>query len=200
MARLPVHLSTLIALLKKLPGVGARTAERFAFHLLEWPENDSENLALHIRTLKEKTRQCPECHCLMDDGRCLFCHSTSRDKHQMCIVSSPKDVFAIEDTGAYRGLYHVIAGLLSPLERRGTHSLDLEKLIERITQHGVKEVVIALDSTIEGDATALYLKQQLENIEGVHVSRLAHGIPLNSTLDFIDGGTLIKAFMGRQTL
>ena len=118
----------------------------------------------------------------------------------MCIVSSAKDVFALEDTAAYRGLYHVIGGLLSPLERRGAQTLNLEKLMERILKLGVKEVVIALDSTIEGDATALYLKQHLEKMEGVRVSRLAHGIPLNSTLDFIDGGTLIKALAGRQTL
>jgi recombination protein RecR len=200
MAKLPTHLSTLIALLKKLPGVGSRTAERFAFHLSEWPEADIENFSSHIRFVKEKTKSCPDCRCLMDVERCLFCHSPSRDTHQMCIVSSAKDVFSLEDTGAYRGLYHVIGALLSPLERRGPQSLDLEKLMERILKLGVKEVVIALDSTIEGDATALYLKQQLEKIEGVHVSRLAHGIPLNSTLDFIDGGTLVKALTGRQTL
>ncbi len=136
----------------------------------------------------------------MDDKHCFFCETPSRDTHQMCVVSSPKDVFALEDTGAYRGLYHVIGGLLSPLERRGAQTLNLSKLIERITTFGVKEVVLALDSTIEGDATALYLKQQLENLDDVRVSRLAHGIPLNSTLDFIDGGTLFKALSGRQTL
>lgn len=200
MAKLPTHLSTLIALLKKLPGVGSRTAERFAFHLLEWSENDIENFSSHIRTIKEKIHHCPECRCLMEVQRCFFCQSPSRDMQQMCIVSSPKDVFAIEGTGAYRGIYHVISGLLSPLERRGTQTLDLEKLMARISQLDVKEVVIALDSTIEGDATGLYLKQQLERLDGVRVSRLAHGIPLNSTIDFIDGGTLVKALTGRQTL
>lgn len=200
MNKLPAHISTLIALLKKLPGVGTRTAERFAFQLLDWSESDIENLASHVRFIKEKTKSCPDCRCLMDGEKCTFCHSSSRDTHQMCIVSSAKDVFSLEDTGAYRGLYHVIGALLSPLERRGPQSLDLDKLFERITKHGVREVVIALDSTIEGDATALYLKQQLEKMEGMRVSRLAHGIPLNSTLDFIDGGTLVKAFTGRQTL
>ncbi len=200
MTKLPTHISVLIALLKKLPGVGSRTAERFAFHLLEWPEKDIEDLASHIRFIKEKSKTCEECSCLMEGDKCFFCDSPLRDTQQMCIVSSPKDVFALEDTAAYRGLYHVIGGLLSPLERRGTQTLDLERLMQRIIKLQIKEVVIALDSTLEGDATSLYLKQHIEQMGSVRVSRLAHGIPLNSTLDFIDGGTLVKALHGRQIL
>lgn len=115
----------------------------------------------------------------------------------MCVIASPKDVFSLEDTGEYRGLFHVLGGLLSPLEGRGPECLRIDSLIQRVKDYGVKEVVLALDSTLEGDATALFLKEQIERLS-VPCSRLAFGIPIGSSLDYVDGGTLARAFAGRS--
>ncbi len=198
MSKFPAHLTALISYLKKLPGVGSKTAERYAFHLLNWSERDLELLASHIGSVKEKIQSCSQCHCLMEDTLCTYCEPSKRDMRMLCILSSTKDVFAFEETRSYRGLYHIIGGLLSPLAGLYPQNLDLAQMIERIRSLHVEEVIIALDSTLEGDATSLYIKQKLEAMEGVRVSRLAFGLPLNSSLDFIDGGTLVKAFTGRQ--
>lgn len=195
MSKYPSALLSLIAYLKKLPGVGTKTAERFAFQLLNWPESQLNDFANHIQKIKITIRHCPECHCLMEGVGCEFCDTTKRDTHILCIISSPKDLYQIEETRAYRGLYHVLGGLLSPLEGRGHEYLRLESLKLRILTLNIKEIVIALDSTLEGDATALYLKDQLR---GVAISRLAFGLPLGSSLDFVDGGTLARALLGRQ--
>jgi len=196
MVKYPAALLSLIAFLKKLPGVGSKTAERFAFQLLNWPQHQLADLAGHILAIKEKIHPCPECHCLMEGDACGFCDPLKRDASLLCIISSPKDVFTIEETRSYRGLYHVIGGLLSPLEGRSPEHLQLDLLHKRIEARAIKEVIIALDSTIEGDATALYLKEQLK---GLRVSRLAFGMPMGSTLDFVDGGTLTRALMGRHS-
>ncbi len=197
MSKYPLSLLKLIALLKKFPGVGSRTAERFAFHLLSWPESQLRELAEGVATVKEKIKNCPVCRCLVDIHTCKFCDLSQRDSKKLCILASEKDVFAFEETGAYQGLYHVLGGVLSPLEGRHPHHLHLESLHKRIQTSGVQEVIIALDSTLEGDTTALFLKEQLKNMP-VTVSRLAFGLPMGSSLDFVDGGTLSRAFLGRQ--
>ncbi len=198
MSKFPQHLSTLIAYLKKWPGVGAKTAERYAFHLLGWEEAELEKLAALIGDIKKKITSCLECHTLMEDGGCRYCDPSTRDQRALCVIASPKDVFALEETRVFKGLYHVIGTLLSPLQSRNPEHLGVDKLKQRLQKRGVQEIIIALDSTLEGDATALYLKKQLETLPHIKVSRLAFGLPLNSTLDFIDGGTLIKALTGRQ--
>ncbi|MES2345118.1 MAG: recombination mediator RecR [Chlamydiota bacterium] len=195
----PTDLVSLIAYLKKLPGVGAKTAERFAFHLLNWQESQLSSLGTLIATIKEKIHYCPECGCLADDISCSFCKNAQRDQHLLCITSSPKDVFAIEETRIFHGLYHVLGGLLSPLHGCSPEELNIEKLKERALKREVKEIIIAIDSTLEGDATALYLKEQITTW-GIRASRLAFGLPMGSTLDFVDGGTLTRALMGRQFL
>lgn len=197
MHKYPSELNTLIAYLKKLPGVGTKTAERFAFHLLEWPETELKEIAYHLNTLKEKIKHCPECHCLMDGGVCQFCSSSQRNRSQLCMISSAKDAFALEETGAFRGLYHVIGGLLSPIDGKTPEHLNLERLKKRVDELGIKEIIIALDSTLEGDTTALFLKEQVQTW-GLNVSRLAFGLPLGSSLDFVDGGTLARALTARQ--
>ena len=197
MARYPISLLNLIAVLKKLPGVGSKTAERFAFHLLSWPEKNLEQLAESARTLKEKIRKCPTCNSLIDEAHCEFCDLTKRDTSSLCIISSPKDVYALEETRSYRGLYHVLGALLSPLDGRMPEHLNLKHLQKRIEELPLKEVIIALDSTIEGDATALYLRENLKK-EGVRISRLAFGLPMGSSLDYVDGGTLARALQGRS--
>src|SRR5476649_428334 len=162
MSKYPLALQQLIASLKMLPGVGSKTAERFAFQLLTWQDEPLENFADVIATLKTKIHTCPACHCLMEKEVCEFCDINKRDSSLLCIISSPKDAYAIEETHMYKGLYHVLGGLLS---------------------------------TLEGDATALYLKEQLGKSE-IPVSRLALGLPMGSPLEYVDGGTLSRALTG----
>ena len=195
--RYPDHLLKLIQVLKRLPGVGSKSAERFAFHLLTWPEEQLRELGAVVSATKEKLKQCHECGCLVGSEKCFFCHAPHRDPHVMCLIASPRDVYSVEQTQEYRGLYHVLDGLLSPIDRRGPDSLSLPKLKERLKKLEVKELVIALDSTLEGDATALYLKQELAHYP-LHISRLAFGLPMGSSLDYVDGGTLARAFAGRS--
>jgi len=197
MLRYPKDLLTLIAHLKKLPGVGKKTAERYAFHLLDWEGKDLHEFAEGLATLKERVQACVECGCLMDGVRCTFCDHDKRDRSILCIIASPRDAYAIEETGDFRGMYHVLGTLLSPLDGKTPENLNLPQLEERIQRLGTKEIILALDSTLEGDATSLFLKEQFAKM-GIEVSRLALGLPLGSSLDFVDEGTLSQAFSGRQ--
>lgn len=191
----PEHLLKLIDQLKKFPGVGAKSAERFAFHLLDWPEEHHVEMARVIASIKEKLHTCTECGALIEE-KCGICSDASRLKETLCIVASSKDIFAIEETREYRGLYHVLGALFSPIHGEAPHKETIAKLKERMGD--VEEVIIALDSTLEGDATALYLKRELGPFD-VKISRLALGLPMGSSLDYIDGGTLGRALSGRHT-
>ncbi len=197
MARYPHELSRLIACLKKLPGVGGKTAERFAFHFLHWQEKELLTLATSLHELQTKITSCPECHCLQDLERCPFCSDPQRDQTRLCIIASAKDAYALDETGSYKGLYHVLGGLLSPIQGSTLSQLHLEHLLQRIQTLAITEVILALDSTLEGDTTSLFLKEQLQPL-GLPVSRLAFGIPMGSSLDFVDCGTLARALSGRQ--
>lgn len=192
----PTDLSSLIANLKKLPGVGNVTAERFAFQLLKWKEEELDQLGILLKELKKRVLNCPTCGCISSLEGCYFC-GPNRKRSSICIVSSPKDAFAIEATHSYDGLYHIIESLLSPLDGQGLEGLRLEKLLIRIKQENISEIILALDSTLEGDATALFLKNQLEPLN-LKISRLAFGLPIGSSLEYVDGGTLTQAFQGRQ--
>lgn len=198
MSNYPSELLTLIALFKKFPGIGTKTAERFAFQLLTWSPQQLSQFAREIATLKEKIYPCSTCGCLKDASACSFCDSNRRDPTLICLVSSPKDVYAMEETRAYKGLYHVINGLLSPLRGNSVDAIDLTALKKRIDLLRPTEVIIALDSTLEGDATALYLRQELDKW-GIKTSRLAFGLPMGSSLDYVDYGTLERALKGRQS-
>lgn len=195
--RYPNHLLKLIDVLKRLPGVGTKSAERFAFQMIDWPEAHLHEMGEVVKALRSKLKGCSDCACLMEDEKCHFCGSALRDKETLCVVASPRDVFAIEGTHEYKGLYHVLGGVLNPLEGVNPESLRLSALESRVKALGVKEMVIALDFTLEGDATALYVKQRFEGL-GLKISRLAFGMPLGSSLDYVDGGTLAKAFTGRR--
>ncbi len=195
----PEDLQILISYLKKLPGVGARTAERFAFELLAWQTGDLISFAEQAATIQEKIPPCSVCGCLTQAGACLFCSSLSRDCTSLCILATARDVYAIEQTRAFSGLYHVVEHLLSPLDGRHASELNTERIKQRLLQHDVKEVVLAFDSTLEGDATALYLKEQLQPMQ-IKTTRLAFGMPVGSSLDHIDGGTLTRALSGRQII
>lgn len=192
----PAHLLKVIDVLRKLPGVGSKSAERFAFQMLTWDPHQLDEMSHVIKDIKNKLHQCSECGCLCEENQCLFCKDQRQNQGTLCIISSPRDAFAIETTGEFRGLYHVLGGLLSPMEGVGPEKLNLPQLKKRIVAHKIQELVIALDSTLEGDATALYLKQELEPI-GLNISRLAFGLPMGSSLDYVDGGTLARAFSGR---
>lgn len=197
MTKYPHELLRLITFLKKLPGVGGRTAERFAFHLLNWQDPELEQFSELLHNLKNKITHCPECHCLCDQVRCLFCDPHLRDSTKLCVIASAREAYSIDETGAYKGLYHVLGGLLSPIHGTTLSKLDFEGLIRRIHSLQIKEVILALDSTLEGDTTSLFLKEQIQHL-GLPVSRLAFGIPMGSSLDFVDGGTLARALTGRQ--
>jgi recombination protein RecR len=195
--RYPDHLLKLIQVLRRLPGVGNKSAERFAFHLLNWPEEHLREFGEAVAVTHSKLKHCQACGCLAGEEGCFFCHHPQRDSRVICVISSPRDVFAIEETREYRGLYHVLGGLLSPLEQKGPDQLSINMLKERIDTLKIKELIIALDSTLEGDATALYLKQEFSSFP-MQISRLAFGLPMGSSLDYVNGGTLARAFSGRS--
>jgi len=194
---IPQELLLLIEHLKKLPGVGTKTAERFAFELLGWPGGELQEFGALLQEVQKKIPPCPICGCLTDlSSGCRFC-VPERDHSVLCLVASARDVYAIEETESYPGLYHVVEHLLSPLDGRHASELRLDRIEGRVKQSGVREIVLAFDSTLEGDTTALFLKQQLEKYNLV-ISRLAFGMPVGSSLEYIDGGTLLRALTGRQ--
>jgi recombination protein RecR len=196
MIKYPSHLLKLIEVLRRLPGVGSKSAERFAFEILNWPEEHLDEMAKVISQTHSQLLHCPECGCLTDCDACAFCMDSTKSSKILCIVSSAKDAFAIESTREHRGHYHVLGGLLSPIAGRGPEQLRLDKLKERILSLGIEEILIALDSTLEGDATSLYLKQALSPFN-LTISRLAFGLPMGSSLDYVDGGTLAHALAAR---
>ncbi len=199
----PKELAPLIAHLKKLPGVGTRTAERFAFELINWPQEHLTMFGETLTSIRDKIPPCAVCGCLTEQGFCRFCESGTRDLSQMCIVASARDVFAIDGTGTYKGLYHVVENLLSPLDGRHTNTLRLDRIEERVIKNNTKEIILAFDSTLEGDTTALYLKNQLQQShkdqKELLISRLAFGLPMGSSLEYVNEGTLTRSFKGRQT-
>lgn len=193
----PSHLLKLVEVLRRLPGVGVKSAERFAFDLLTWPKEQLSEMAGVIDTIHDRLKSCIDCGCLAENSDCRFCLDERAISGVLCIVASPRDVFAIEATGEYRGLYHVLGGTLSPLEGIGPEKLHIDSLKNRLSSLILQEVIIAIDSTLEGDATSLYLKQEIEPL-GIRVSRLAFGLPIGSSIDYVDGGTLARAFAGRR--
>ncbi len=195
----PKHLRKLIAVFKRLPGVGTRTAERHAFQLLHWSPQQRNELAQAISAIEENILHCRECGCLSEKEGCHFCSDQRQSAECICVVASPRDACTIEETGTYRGMYHVLEGLLSPVEGIDVSQLRIDPLLDRIKKWGVKEVILALDATLEGDATALFLKEQL-SLFSVKISRIAFGLPMGSAFDFIDGNTLARAFQGRNLL
>jgi recombination protein RecR len=195
----PLPIEKLMRALQRLPGVGRRTAERYAFDLaLDWEKEELDLLQGALSDAKEHLTTCPICGALKDGQECFFCQDTRRRKDLLAIVATAREVFALEATGEYRGQYHVLGSLLSPLDGRGDERLRMAPLFSRLQKGEIKEVVFALDSTLEGDATALFLKEQLEPFS-LSISRLAFGIPVGSSLEYVDGGTLARAFLGRAT-
>lgn len=194
----------LVSLLTHLPGLGRKSALRISYSLLKSDNSFSEALAEHIRTLRSTVHFCPECGSYTESDLCEICADPTRDHSIVCVVEQPQDVITIEASKEYRGLYHVLGGLISPLEGVGPDSLSIGKLMQRIhvslsSAVPVQEIVIATNPTIEGDTTALYLKKLLEK-EPVRVTRLATGIPVGGDLEYADRLTLARSFRGRSLL
>ncbi len=198
---LPDPIQNLIFALERLPGIGPKTASRLAFYLLRAPEEISGSLAEALTDLKTKIAFCQECFNITVAGRerCEICESPNRDGSVICVVEEPLDILSIERLGAYRGKYHVLQGVINPIEGIGPEDLKIKPLLERIQRGGVSEVILATDPTMEGDATAQYLHPRLKAL-GVHVTRLARGLPVGGDLEYADQNTLLRALSGRQEM
>ncbi len=198
MAKLPPTIQQLIQELKKLPGIGVKGAERIAFHLFHAPDEQSQTLARTLLELKKKVHMCPTCFNLTENAQCDICTNPQRDKSQLCIVESVVDLIAIEKSGAFKGLYHVLHGRISPLEGITPDDLTIDKLESRLREtEDLKEIIIATTSGVEGEATATYLGNLLKN-RGLRITRIGLGIPAGGALEYADELTLRKALESRQ--
>lgn len=187
----------LIDELRRLPGVGERTAQRLAYHLLREPVEDVLRLSEALREVTEKVRECSLCHDLTDEDPCRTCADDSRDRSLLCVVEEPQDVRAIERTGEFRGVYHVLHGALSPVRGVGPEALRIGDLLERVRAGEVREVITATNPNVEGEATALYLNKLLQPL-GLSVTRIAQGLPAGTSLDHVDELTMSRALQGRR--
>jgi recombination protein RecR len=183
--------------LSKLPGIGRQTAQRLTFHLLKAPEENATSLAQALIDLKDKIRFCSRCFNLADDELCPICADERRDRKLLCVVEEPTNLAVVERTGAFRGVYHVLGGALSPLKDVGPDELNIRPLMDRIRTEEFREVVLATSPNVEGEATAVYLSRLLQPL-GVALTRLAQGLPAGSDLEFTDDLTLQRAFEGRR--
>jgi recombination protein RecR len=197
MTTLAKPIESLIEALTRLPGIGRKTASRLAFHILRSPLSEAQTLARAILDVKEKIRLCSICFNLTDEDPCPICRDDQRLKEILCIVEGPNDLMAIENTGVYRGRYHVLHGAIAPLEGIGPEHLKIKELMERLQKEKVKEVILATNPTVEGGATALYLTDLIKPL-GIKLTRIAYGIPVGGEIEYSDGMTLTKALEGRR--
>ncbi len=195
----PESLLNLIRNLSRLPGIGEKTAERLAMHLLRAPRQEVEALAVSISQLREKIQLCAECFSLSDDHLCRICRNPARDPGVLCVVEQPADMVAIEKSGSFSGRYHVLQGVLSPMDGIGPDNIRIRELMQRIEKQPVKEVVLATSTSTEGEATALYLAGLLK-AHPVAVTRIASGIPMGGDLKYVDQVTLKRAMEARRKL
>lgn len=201
MAVLPEAVQNLTLALERLPGIGPKTASRLTFYLLRSPDEVSQNLAEALQALKSATGLCKTCFNITRAGQeeCDICSSSKRDEALLCVVEEPLDVLALERTGGFFGRYHVLHGVLSPIEGIGPEDLKIKPLIERVRAGVIHEIILATNPSMEGDATALYLQQQLAPF-AVRITRLARGLPVGGDLEYADQNTLLRALAGRQEL
>jgi recombination protein RecR len=196
MPSLPDPLTRLIEELQRLPGIGPKSAQRLAFHILRTPREQADRLVEAVRDVKERVTYCSTCNNITDVDPCVYCSADNRDRHIICVVEEPQNVSAIEKTREFKGLYHVLMGALSPLQGIGPDDLKIRGLVARIT-NGVQEIIIATNPTVDGEATAHYLARLLKPL-GVKVTRIAMGIPVGSDLEYADEVTMHKALEGRR--
>ena len=193
---LPPPLNDLIDQLRRLPGIGTKGAQRLAFHILKTPREETERLCDAIRGVKDRVTYCSVCNNITDADPCVFC-TGSRDQRTICVVEEPQNVNVVEKTGGFKGAYHVLMGVLSPLHGVGPDDLKIKGLLERVNADRVEEVILATSPTVEGEATALYLARLLKPL-GVKVTRIAMGIPVGSDLEYADEITMTRAMEGRR--
>lgn len=197
MSDLAPPLDRVIRELGKLPGIGRKSAQRLAFHLLQAPREDAEALSRAILELRERVRFCRDCFNLADRELCAICSDPKRDRRVLCVVEDPANLLALDRTRAYRGLYHVLGGALSPLKDVGPDDLHVRELVERVRGGGFSEIILATNPNVEGEATAVYLSRLLKPL-GLQLTRLAQGLPAGGELEFADETTLRRAFEGRR--
>jgi recombination protein RecR len=196
---LPEPLARLVEQLQKLPGIGAKSAQRLAFHVLKNPREDAERLCEAIRDVKEQVTYCSTCNNITAIDPCVFCAGDARDRRIICVVEEPQNVMVVEKTREFRGRYHVLMGALSPLQGVGPDDLKIKGLLDRVGAGGVEEIILATSPTVEGEATALYLARLLKPL-GVRVTRIAMGIPVGSDLEYADEVTMTRAMEGRRDI
>lgn len=189
----------LIEAFRCLPGVGPKSAQRMSLHLLERGREGGTKLVEALDQALQHVSNCKQCRTLTEEDVCRICASASRNRKICCVVESPADIFAIEQSGTFRGIYFVLMGHLSPIDGIGPEQLGVSQLLTKVSDGEVEEVIIACNPTVEGDATAYYLAEQMRS-SNVLVSRIAHGVPVGGELEFVDGGTLSHAFAGRKTM
>jgi recombination protein RecR len=199
MTHYPATIMNLIKSIAKLPGIGEKTAERLAMHILRSPRKDAEQLSRHILDAKDKVRLCKLCYGLSDDEICRICSDPARDASLLCVVEQPADMVAMEKSGAFIGRYHILSGVLSPMNGVGPEDIRLGELIAKIEGGQLKEVVLATSTTVEGEATASYIAERLEKY-AVKVTRIASGVPIGGDLKYVDQVTLKKAMEARHDL
>ena len=192
-------IQALVDELKRLPGIGPKSAQRLAYYLLRRPPEDAEKLSNAILAARSSLRTCSVCHNLSDSEVCGFCSSDERSRKQICVVETAQDILSIEKTGVFGGLYHVLGGALAPLQGIGPEQLNLKTLLGRIESDGVEEIIVATNPNAEGEATALYLAKLIKPL-GVSVTRLAMGLPAGSELEYTDNVTMSRALEGRREL
>ena len=192
-------IAKLIDELSKLPGVGTKTAQRLAFHILNMPSEDVEKLSSSIVNAKRNIRYCKVCCNITDSDVCDICANVKRDSSTICVVEDPKDVVAMEKTREFKGLYHVLNGAISPMEGVGPEEIRIKELLQRVADNEIKEIILATNPNIEGEATAMYISRLLKPI-GIKVTRIAHGVPVGGDLEYADEVTLMKALEGRREI
>lgn len=196
MGRFPPSIQNLIEEFNKLPGIGPKTAERFIFYLLKQPKKELEHLAEKIKQLKEKIIICPICFDFTENTPCSICANTRRDQKTICVVTESPEVSALEKTGKYHGLYHVLGGVINQIEGIGPEQLKIKELVKRIKKNGINEVILATNPDIEGESTALYLARFLKPLK-IRITRLGRGLPMGSYIEYADEVTLANALEGR---
>src|SRR5215203_727282 len=199
MATRPDPLSKLVEQLQRLPGIGAKSAQRLAFHILKTPREEVDRLGDAIREVKDRVTYCSVCSNITDVDPCFFCTSPGRDHSLICVVEEPENVSGIEKTRDFKGVYHVLMGALSPLHGVGPDDLKIKGLLARVANGGVEEVILATNPNVEGEATAIYLAKLLKPL-GIRVTRIAMGVPVGSDLEYADEVTMQRAMQGRREL
>jgi len=195
----PGPLARLIEELEKMPGIGPKTAQRLALYIIRRTPEETRALSEAITQVSEKIQACPVCFNFTDQEICAICSDDRRNKAQICVVADPRDVIAMENTGEYRGVYHVLQGVISPMEEVGPESLTIDKLMSRLRESPPEEVILATNPTVEGDATALYLAQMIKPL-GVKVTRIALGLPVGGDLDYADQVTVARSLINRTEM